>query len=120
MNVPCSNKRGNYPVVSLDKSSKIQDPNYICYFLSKGWNIIDKNVFGLINSFLKHGRLPQELDTTDITLIPKKDNQEKVNDYRPSSLCNISYKFISKLLANRLCLVLLKITSSLSKCFCPK
>jgi hypothetical protein len=37
-----------------------------------------------------------------ITLVPKKDNLEKVNDFRPISLMNCSPKLISKLLSNRL------------------
>lgn len=36
--------------------------------------------------FLKHGQLFLELNRSNITLIPKKANSEKVNDYRPISL----------------------------------
>lgn len=43
---------------------------------------------------------------THITLIHKKKNFEKINDFKPINLCNVSYKFISKPLANRLRMVL--------------
>jgi hypothetical protein len=42
-------------------------------------------------------------------LVPKKDNPERVSDFRPISLLNSSPKFVSKLLANRLQAVALNV-----------
>lgn len=44
-------------------------------------------------------------------------NPNKVNDFTPVSKCNVSYKFISKLLANRLKEVLPKLISPLWSVF---
>ena len=41
-------------------------------------------------------------NNTSIALIPKKEERLLLNDYKPSSLCNIIYKVISKVIANRL------------------
>lgn len=35
-------------------------------------------------------------------LLPKSNNPCKLTGYRPINLCNISYKVVSKLLANRI------------------
>lgn len=46
-------------------------------------------------------------------------NPDSVNHYRPISLCNISYKIISKILTNRLKVILSKIISLLQGAFVP-
>lgn len=57
----------------------------------------------MIKAFSHRGHLRKELNNTHITLIPKKKNPTRVDDFRAISLCNVLHKFISKLLANRLC-----------------
>lgn len=48
----------------------------------------------------------KSLNDTVVTLIPKVKNPVKLLEFRPISLCNVSYKIITKLLSNRLKLIL--------------
>ena len=51
---------------------------------------------------LNSGIVPESLNSTFISLIPKVKNPKKVSEFRPISLCNVVYKLIAKVVANRL------------------
>ena len=53
------------------------------------------------------------INSTFLALIPKEANPSSFDIFRPISLCNASYKIISKLLATRLKPLLGKLISSL-------
>jgi hypothetical protein len=71
-------------------------------FYKKFWDICGEEVFRTSLQWLQRGYLPDELNETNIVLIPKVDNPMSMKDLRPISLCNVLYKILSKVLANRL------------------
>ncbi|KAJ0008429.1 hypothetical protein Pint_29344 [Pistacia integerrima] len=58
-------------------------------------------VSAAISDFFHNGRLLRELNATEIELVPKLDVPLKVGDFRPFFNCNVLYKAVSKIIANR-------------------
>lgn len=83
--------------------SKVPGPDrFTSEFFKKSWQMIGDDVIVAVQSFFLKGFLPKGVNSTILALIPKKEEAKEMKDYRPISCCNILYKVISKLLANRL------------------
>jgi hypothetical protein len=110
-----------FKVLSSLGSSKAPGPDgFTALFYQTYWQVVKRDVLECVWDFFLHKQLSKEQNHTFITLIPKQKGAHSVNQFRPISLCNISYKIISKLLANRLKTTLHKIISPLQSAFVPK
>jgi hypothetical protein len=71
-------------------------------FVKKCCHIISQDFYDLCEKFYQEDVCLKSINGSFIVLVPKKDNPQKVGDFRPISLLNNSMKIITKLLANRL------------------
>ena len=88
-------------------------------FYQKFWHIVGSDVTAGVLSCLRDGVLLQKINHTNICLIPKIQNPLSTKDYRPISLCNVVYKIVAKVLANRLKKVLPQVISETQSAFVP-
>lgn len=86
-------------------------------FYQKFWTTTGGDIVKLVREFFDAGNLDNQLTHTNIALIPKKKHPVYMTDLRPISLCNVVYKIISKVLANRLKQVLDGIISDTQSAF---
>ncbi|KAF7831691.1 ribonuclease H [Senna tora] len=70
----------------MDGSKALGMNEFPPLFFQHFWEEVGNDIFALVNYFLNKGHIPKELNSINITLIPK----------------NVIYKIISKVLTNRL------------------
>lgn len=88
-------------------------------FYQSHWHIVRGDIVSIVQKFFETGLIDQQLQCTNIVLIPKKKNPSLMTELRPISLCNVVYKIISKVLANRLKSIIDLIISDSQSAFIP-
>lgn len=71
-------------------------------FFQKMWSIVGTSVCAFAFRFFETGVIHDGVNDTMLMLIPKVQNPEKITQFRPISLCNVSYKILTKTMTNRL------------------
>ncbi|XP_019168926.1 PREDICTED: uncharacterized protein LOC109164834 [Ipomoea nil] len=88
-------------------------------FFQHFWNEIGGDVSHFILECLNGHAWPIGMNDAYVTLIPKKAMPTYTGDLRPIALCNVTYKILSKVLANRLKEVLDGAISAPQSAFLP-
>lgn len=88
-------------------------------FYKNFWYIVGNDVTNIVLEFLNTSNMLSEINYTHIVLISKVKSQEKMSNFRHISLCNVIYKIIYKVLANRLKLILPQLISPIQSAFVP-
>ncbi|XP_021815358.1 uncharacterized protein LOC110757915 [Prunus avium] len=86
-------------------------------FFQKYWHIVGNDVSQAIINFLSSGRLLHKINFTHVVLIPKVKNPKDMTQLRPINLCNVLFKIASKVLANRLKIILPSLISPSQSAF---
>lgn len=80
-------------------------------FYQRFWNEVGEDIFQAGCAWLSNNAFPSGLNFTNLVLIPKCENPTDMTELRPIALCNVVYKIIAKVLANRLKRVLPDVVS---------
>ena len=71
-------------------------------FYQTYWSIVCKDVVKFCADFFATGEMQSEVNRTVVCLNPNIKNPQSMTDLRPISLCNVLFRILSKVMANRL------------------
>jgi len=86
-------------------------------FIKDFWSEFQDDFMRFISKFHRNGKLSKGINNTFIALIPKVENPQRLNDFRPISMVRSLYKVLSKVLTNRLHRVMPSIISETQSAF---
>jgi hypothetical protein len=88
-------------------------------FFKSAWSVVGQDFIAAIKDFFVSSKLLTEVNATILSLVPKKVNPSAMGDFRPIACCNVVYKCITKILANRMLLFLSELISMNQSAFIP-
>ncbi|GKB00187.1 RNA-directed DNA polymerase, eukaryota, partial [Tanacetum coccineum] len=98
--------------------NKSPDPDGFTFeFFRHFWDLIGSDLCAAVNCFFDSGSFPRGCNSSFIALIPKVMDAKFVTDFRPISLIGSVYKVVTKILANRLSMVISDLISNTQSAF---
>ncbi|XP_019176856.1 PREDICTED: uncharacterized protein LOC109172161 [Ipomoea nil] len=88
-------------------------------FFQHFWPVLGHDLSMFILNCVENKHFPPGLNVSNIVLIPKKSVPERVPDLCLIALCNVIYKILAKMLANRLKDCLAQVVSQSQSAFVP-
>ncbi|KAH9745843.1 reverse transcriptase domain-containing protein [Citrus sinensis] len=71
-------------------------------FYQSQWAVVGPSFCKFIVDIFNSSKIPKEVNTTLLVLIPKVEHPTSLKMFRPISLCTVAYKTVTKIIANRL------------------
>ncbi|GKC34835.1 RNA-directed DNA polymerase, eukaryota, partial [Tanacetum coccineum] len=103
LNIPFPNRLSTDQVADLDGG--------------RYWRFIGPDFCSAVECFFESGSFPKGCNSSFIALIPKVIDAKFVSDYRPISLVGCVYKVVTKILVNRLAMVIKDLVSDTQSAF---
>ena len=104
-------------LVEMEGDKALGLDGFTMAFFHKCWRVVEDDVMAVFKHFHRYSVFERSLNASFLTLIPKKFDAVNIKDFRPISLVGSVYKLLSKVLANRLRVVLDSLISETQNSF---
>ncbi|KAL5558341.1 hypothetical protein UlMin_034552 [Ulmus minor] len=88
-------------------------------FYKTYWNIVGWDLVATVREVFMIDTMAHSINDSNIVLIPKKPNPTRPNHFRPITVCNVAYRVVTKILANKLKPLLDRIVCPTQNAFVP-
>jgi hypothetical protein len=86
--------------MEMPKGKSLGPDGFTTEFVHACWYVIKQDIWEAIEDSRKFLKVLPAFNSTFLTLIPKEEKVEDPNKFKPTTLCNVIYKIISKVIAN--------------------
>ena len=93
-------------LAEMEGEKALSSDGFIIAFFHKCWRVVEADVMAVFKHFHRYSVFERSLNASFLSLIPKKSNAVNIKDFWPISLVGSVYKLLSKVLVNRLRVVL--------------
>jgi hypothetical protein len=108
-----SRNKNSWEILKLFAKDKSPGPDgWTVEFFTHFFEVVGDDLLELVEDSRTRGKIQSSLNSTFLALIPKENNPRTFMDFRPIALCNLCYKLISKVIANRIKPILSRALSS--------
>lgn len=101
------------PVFAMASYKAAGPDGFYASFYQQCWSIVGDSVFELAFNFFRTGSLPSVVNKILLVLIRKVNHPSTISQFRPISLCNVTFKIITKAMTTHLKKLLQEVVSLL-------
>jgi hypothetical protein len=106
-------------IMSMERNKALGPDGFPAEFYQKFWEVIKEDLMAMFAQ-LRTGELPLfKLNFGVITLLPKKEDASRIEQYRPICLLNASFKVFTKVGTNRVTSIAQKVIRPSQSAFIP-
>lgn len=102
LDCPFTSEEVRKTLFDLSPSKAPGTDGFTVLFYQDAWDVMGEDITKAMLGVLNNGASLIDCNSTVVSLIPKVKEPNCMKEFRPISLCNVSYKIVARAMSNRL------------------